>query len=542
MESYKSKTCPSSEPTASWVWVNAKVKRMSGDSTVLRRVFRELRTTRIVTVEPLVFLFMFGLFLMIFTQQQYFFWHYGKLFLNSTHDDCISAEDLESDAVVKVQKSASHLLSYVNFPGQLLCIATSMVLGPLSDTMGRRFIFYLVGIGVVMQGVLSLVVVVLNLDLHIFIVGGVLSGMSGGFAATLGACFAYAADISSPGPSRSIRIAVIEAMVFVAGLIAEGGAGYVLEQLKCSFWPLIAVYIGSGVLMILYTALFLREPFSRSERLQRAADSPKGIGRLLRGLRLFFCPSTYSTWKLWAALGALTIIVGNLVGAQMITAIFQEGPPLKWKPAMIGYFDVVQMAAHGFATLVILPLLVALSLPDVATALIGVVFNAAVGVLTGFVHQSWQMFLIGTVSGMESMVAPSARSLMSKLVSAGDQGAMFSFTLSVELVAAAAATAFYPNIFPVILSSNLRPGSAYFIMAALCIIPLFLLCLIWAATYRSHTWLCCKEISKRKLESLPPAPSPGTDDEGEEPEEFEPLLYRKDHLHQSHKKGQYTVN
>ena len=32
------------------------------------------------------------------------------------------------------------------------------------------------------------------------------------------------------------------------------------------------------------------------------------------------------------------------------------------------------------------------------------------------------IFSVGTVSGMESMVAPSARSLMSKLVSAGDQG------------------------------------------------------------------------------------------------------------------------
>ena len=52
---------------------------------------------------------------------------------------------------------------------------------------------------------------------------------------------------------------------------------------------------------------------------------------------------------------------------------------------------------------------------------------------------------------------------------------MFSFTLSVELIAAAVSTAFYPNIFPVILSHKLWPGSVYFIMAALCIIPLFLL-------------------------------------------------------------------
>ena len=52
---------------------------------------------------------------------------------------------------------------------------------------------------------------------------------------------------------------------------------------------------------------------------------------------------------------------------------------------------------------------------------------------------------------------------------------MFAFVASTELLATATATAFYPNIFPVILSSNLRPGSAYFIMAALCIAPILLL-------------------------------------------------------------------
>ena len=380
------------------------VKRTTRDPDISRR--GELRTTRIVTVEPLVFLFMFGLFLTIFTQQQYFFWRYGRDTLrrssanynattnSSTADDCITAEDLGSVSVREVQKSASHLLSYVNFPGQLLGIATSMILGPLSDTLGRRFIFYLlVGTGVVLQGLLSLAIIIFKLDLHFFIIGGVLSGLCGGFAATLGACFSYAADISSPGASRSIRIALVEAMIFVAGLIAEGGAGKVLEQLKCLFWPLIAVYIGSGLLMILYTALFLPEPFSRSERLQRAAHHPKGVGRLLRGLRLFFCPSTYSTWKLWAALGVLVIIAGNFVGTQTITAIFQQGPPLKWGPAMIGYYAMVAMATHGVVTLLVLPLMVALSLPDVLIALIGVVFSGGMDIFTGFVCRNWEMFL-----------------------------------------------------------------------------------------------------------------------------------------------------
>lgn len=54
-------------------------------------------------------------------------------------------------------------------------------------------------------------------------------------------------------------------------------------------------------------------------------------------------------------------------------------------------------------------------------------------------------------------------------------GALFSFALSVELLAAALSTAFYPNIFPVIISTTHNPGSVYFIMAGLTLVPIFLL-------------------------------------------------------------------
>ena len=363
-----------------------------------RRIFLDCRRSYVVTVEPVIFLFMFGNYLMLFTSQQYFFWRYGEEALarnGSTADwrnACITADDL-GDLVTGVQKSSSHLLSYVYVPGQVMSLFTSLVLGSLSDTLGRKFIFYSVGTGVTVQGILSFVLVWFSLDMHLFVISGVVSGMFGGFASILAAGFAFAADVSSPGKSRSVRLSLIEAMIFVAGLVSEGGAGKVLELLNCSFWPLTVVYTISGLLMILYTAVFLPEPFSRQERLQRAAGQPKGVGRLLRGVRLFFCPSSYSTWKLWAALGVLVIIVGNFVGTNVITPIFQEGPPLKWGPAMIGYYGMEAMASHGVVTLFVLPLLVALSLPDLAIALVGAVFGGAMTLFTGFVQSSWEMFL-----------------------------------------------------------------------------------------------------------------------------------------------------
>ena len=144
------------------------------------RLYLQCRGAYVVTVEPVVFLFMFGVYLMLFTSQQYFFWRYGSeaLARNGTPsvNGCISADDLGHKLLVEVQKSSSRLLSYVFVPGQVMCIFTALVLGPLSDTFGRKFIFYLVGTGVLVQGLVSLIVILLKLDMRFLIVGGVLSG------------------------------------------------------------------------------------------------------------------------------------------------------------------------------------------------------------------------------------------------------------------------------------------------------------------------------------------------------------------------------
>ena len=69
--------------------------------------------------------------------------------------------------------------------------------------------------------------------------------------------------------------------------------------------------------------------------------------------------------------------------------------------------------------------------------------------------------------------------------------------------------------------------------------------LIWAATYRSHAWLCCKDLSKLKGDSVAAPSSAETDDEEEETDEFEALLYNKNLLQypsQPQGKGQYSVN
>ena len=134
---------------------------------------------------------------------------------------------------------------------------------------------------------------------------------------------------------------------------------------------------------------------------------------------------------------------------------------------------------------------------------------------------------------MEAVIIPSIRSVMSKMVAARDQGkqprvivsadrsfisstiyskeyiqlymyidfgikmhmcrsivfslflpgALFAFVASSEVLASAVATAFYPNVYPLTLSHGLRPGTAYLIMATLCILPVPLLMSVTHTVY-----------------------------------------------------------
>ena len=367
------------------------------------RLLIACRASKVVTVEPIVFLFMFNTYLFLFAQQQYYFWRFGKEKLENTtfpwlnHSSfCISTDDLskytESNKTAEqVQASAGLLLAISTLPGLFVSVVVSLCLGPISDKFGRRLVFFSISIGILLQGVLTLFIIWFELSMYMFIFSGTISSFFGGFASCLLGSFAYIADVSS-GRWRSIRIAVVEAMIFLGGALSQGTAGIWLDRMQCSFWPLIVLYIAFGGLLFLYTLVFLPEVTSKLCRVQNATRRPRGIQALGRGLKIFFCPTEYSTWKLWVCMITLAIMVTNFSGYQEITAFFVKENPLNWDVEQTGYYDVLAQVTHGTVLIFVLPVLVALSIPDSAIALIGLIFSSAMNAFTGLVTTTWEMF------------------------------------------------------------------------------------------------------------------------------------------------------
>jgi len=367
-------------------------------------LYLAFRRAKIITVEPVVFLYMFAVFMNISLTQEYYYSRFGKeKILNTSFpypqnsSVCLNSSELDyyggNGTSKNVATSVLNLVQYAGLATQIPSVFTALILGPLSDRFGRKLIFYSVAAGATLQGLLAIALIHFEWSIYLFIPISAVGGFTGGFASLLTASMSYVADISSPR-WRTVRIGIVEAMVFFAGGIGQGGLGIWLTQLNCSFIPALFLYTACNAAIIVYTLIFLPESLTHEERMAIMKRRPSRFKNLIQGLRIFFCGLKYSTWRLWAALIAMSLVVANMAGYQLISISFYKAPqPLDWNPDEIGIFQVVNMVTHGLVAVLVLPILVLIKLPDALIAMIGLAFSAGMQIFTRFVQLSWEMYV-----------------------------------------------------------------------------------------------------------------------------------------------------
>ena len=365
----------------------------------------ELTSTlrRIVTVEPVIFLYMFGTYLQLLTQQLYVYNFFAsEQLINTSFPFPNQSFCLTEDVVVNytdnataddVQAKATHFTLYNTLVNLLFAMFVTTIYGALSDRFGRKPILIVAGLGATFQGVLTVLFVHFEVNVYFFILASLISGLSGGYATILSSSFAYVADISSVR-WRTLRIGLVEAMIFAGGALGEGAGGYWFNKLNCSFIPPMLLYIACNFLIVLYV-LILPESLNKSKRLEISErNNRKGLKILVRGIAMFFgCVRRYSAWKLWAALIGLSIVVINMTGVVSIQNYFFIQHPLQWHANTTGLYEAVSQVTHCIGLLVIFPVLVVLGTPDALIGLLGIIVSCAAQVFTGLVTLTWQMFL-----------------------------------------------------------------------------------------------------------------------------------------------------
>ena len=162
---------------------------------------------KLVTVEPLIFLYMLARHLYTPLYEQYYYVQYASQILQNTSfpfpnsSFCLNSSDVDNYAgngsFKTVETWSDNVVVYGQVANRIPSMIVTVLLGPLSDRYGRRPLLLLGCIGTSLGAILSLLIVYLQWNPYYFILAHFISGVTGDGSVILSGGFAYVADISS---------------------------------------------------------------------------------------------------------------------------------------------------------------------------------------------------------------------------------------------------------------------------------------------------------------------------------------------------------
>ncbi len=361
-----------------------------------------------ITVEPIMFLFMFSTYLYLALIELYFYQKFGLQALreevaNSSlsnftpnHSFCVNSslldEVLGNGTNDKVEGDASLIILINSAVGQVTSVVVALVAGPLSDRYGRKPALLFALLGNTLAATINVLLVYFNVAVYYFIGSGLLMGVTGGFTIIMTVSLAYVADVSSK-QSLTFRIGILQAMLYLSQALGDAVTGQWLVRSGCNFNPLLWLALASSVLGVVYL-IFLKEPFTKEVRIAKLQENGNLslFSMLTRGFKIFISPK-YSKWRLWFTLAILSISIINGIGSFELLTLFQVHKPLEWGPGSIGWYGLANTVIQAFSLFCLLPVLVYLKVPDSLIVLVGLFVASGLNFFIGFLKTSWEMYL-----------------------------------------------------------------------------------------------------------------------------------------------------
>lgn len=224
---------------------------------------RFVRFLRLISVEPVLFVYMFCLFLSFPVLQQLTF---KKICLKKFNGTICSNLHLQGFKTQneQVASGTSQWILYQSIALAVPSIFASLVYGSWSDRVGRRMVMILPPVGNVLLNINYLLNVhFFSLDVNYLLIGIIISGFFGGFATVILSVFAYISDISSK-TDRTLRVGLLESMIFFGATAGNLIGGVILQY--SGFMAAFGLALALNICMILYICFILQESYHPPDR------------------------------------------------------------------------------------------------------------------------------------------------------------------------------------------------------------------------------------------------------------------------------------
>jgi len=393
---------------------------------------------------------------------------------------------LMSDFVGGNTARASEYLGLFMTTFALMQFFFSPVLGILSDRYGRRPVLLLSNFGMAFD----YMIMAMAPSLRWLFLGRILSGLT---SSSLPTATAYISDVTSP-EKRSKTFSLLGAAYGVGFIVGPPIGGWLaLRNPRLPFW----VAGAASLLNAAYGLFVLPEsltPERRQPRLAWKKANPIGALRLLRShAELLGLASVnflgYLAYQIYATVWILYVM-------------YRFG----WDQRMIG----MALAVVGVLSVVYSAALVG---PVVArfgerrTLLIGLFFAATGFVLYGWARSSVTFFAAIAITALWQLAQPTSQSLMTRRVSASEQGELQGAIASLRGIAVIIGPQIFASTFAYFISHDHHlPGAPWYLAALLLAISLVIAVLVTGdkkrLTERVDPGLVPAEAEARSSEKL----------------------------------------
>ncbi|XP_041374687.1 solute carrier family 46 member 3-like [Gigantopelta aegis] len=358
---------------------------------------------------------------------------------------------------IKLQKETSERVVYYSYANSLPTLLVNLVMGSYSDSIGRKLFFVIPIIGCLGKGVVSMLVVKLNLDLNYFYLAYGLEGIGGSFSTFLLATYAYTADITPPKNKRTLAIAALEVLLATGTISGKFATGLLIKSTGF-FFPMV-LNSGLGLLTLLFVIFFLVETTHGSE------DSGKSPLSHLKNVFGFYLLTGSRRRRLQYVIVMLIFCLGLVgrFGRDNTETLYVLNQPFCWLPDKIGYFGALRTGLTSLVTMLFIKACLTCLRDEyiIATGMLGEIGGL---VLEAMATSDLMMWLVPVVSSSEATSSPITRSMLSRMTSPSQQGAVFASIATLETITNFVANTMYGLIYSATVGGSVR-GAVFLIMS-----------------------------------------------------------------------------
>ncbi|OWF36163.1 Solute carrier family 46 member 3 [Mizuhopecten yessoensis] len=393
---------------------------------------------------------------------------------------CDKKNDSEAaDVFNNIQKEASEQLMYMSFLSSFTAVIPTFFLGYISDRFGRKVSFLITLIGLFLHQLVYIIVFYLEAPLPYLCIGCALEGVTGYISCALMTAFIMLADVTSPGKQRGFRIALMEGSLASSAALAVMGGGFWIKYSGFLIPMLCSTALCAVTILVWLVVVPETRPF-------RENHSHRGMSlNSIKRCFVFYYEKTSQNrrGKMSVVLVILLTAATCLVSKSNVVTLFLLGQPFCWSEVHISVVSSLQILINWIAGITFLRLIQRV-MQDVSLLSFGCFMGMVAMIPLALAQQNWMIYLYMVIGTFSVLVLPISRSILSKMVSPEEQGALFAGIAAMEHLVSGCGVLLFGEIYKDTVT--FFPGLVFFVIAGLILLSLILSGLLHVWIKRGH--------------------------------------------------------